>query len=278
MLTPKLVILTNDWVWNSPFYGRLIRYADFYPISDGFQKALGPLSEIVQRGYSIVTFPEGTRSEDCSIQRFHKGAFFLAEQMQLDIIPVMIHGVGHVLPKKEFMSRKGSIHIQVMERIKLNDSRFSSDYSRRSREVRRFYREQYNALCQKLETPDYYSDLVIHNYIYKGASIERAVRKNLRRNDNFKSLINQFPDEGKVVVKNTSYGEFALLLALVKKQLQIVVFEENVEIKDLAVNCASVPANLVYTDDEQFIADNSTDCCMVVIENDKALPFFVITG
>ena len=103
MLTPKLVILTNDWVWNSPFYGRLIKYADFYPISDGFSSALSPLSEIVQRGYSIVTFPEGTRSEDCSIQRFHKGAFFLAEQLQLDIIPVMIHGVGHVLPKKEFM-------------------------------------------------------------------------------------------------------------------------------------------------------------------------------
>ena len=263
MLTPKLVILTNDWVWNSPFYGRLIRYADFYPISDGFQKALGPLSEIVQRGYSIVTFPEGTRSEDCSIQRFHKGAFFLAEQMQLDIIPVMIHGVGHVLPKKEFMSRKGSIHIQVMERIKLNDSRFSSDYSRRSREVRRFYREQYQALCQKLETPDYYSDLVIHNYIYKGASIERAVRKNLRRNDNFKSLINQFPDEGKVVVKNTSYGEFALLLALVKKQLQIIVFEKNPEVRELATNCASVPANLVYTDDEQCLTGTVTDSCIV---------------
>ena len=268
MLTPKLVILTNDWVWNSPFYGRLIRYADFYPISDGFTHALNPLSQIIERGYSIVTFPEGTRSKDCSIQRFRKGAFFLSEQLQLDIIPVMIHGVGHVLPKQEFMLRKGNIHIQIMDRIRLNDKQFSSDYSLRSKEVRHFYRDQYRTLCLQLETPDYYSDLVIHNYIYKGVAIERAVRTNLRRNENFKSLINQLPDEGAVIVKNNSYGEFSLLLALVKKQLQIIVFEENTDIKELAANCTSVPANLVYTADEQFFSANLTASC-ILIENDR---------
>ncbi|MDR0794887.1 MAG: 1-acyl-sn-glycerol-3-phosphate acyltransferase [Tannerella sp.] len=266
MLTPKLVILTNDWVWNSPFYGRLIRYADFYPISDGFTNALAPLSEIVKRGYSVVTFPEGTRSEDCSIRRFRKGAFFLAEQLQLDIIPVMIHGVGHVLPKKEFMLRKGKIHIRVMERIKINDSRFSNDFSSRSKEIRRFYREQYQSLSKQIETPDYYSDLVIHNYIYKGASVERAVRRSLRRNDNFKSLISQLPDEGKVVVVNSGYGEFALLLALVKKQLQIVAYEENSDLRDLAANCASVSANLVYTGDAQYLIPDSSSC-RIWIEN-----------
>jgi hypothetical protein len=207
----------------------------------------------VQRGYSIVTFPEGTRSPDCSIQRFRKGAFFLAEQLQLDIIPVLIHGVGHVLPKKEFMMRKGNILIRVMERIKLNDSRFSADYARRTKEMRRFYREEYQTLCRQLETPDYYSDLVIHNYIYKGASIERTVRKNLHRNNNFNSRINQFPDEGKVVVMNNGHGEFPLLLALVKKQLQITAFEKNKDIIDLATNCISFPSNLTYTDDEQYI-------------------------
>jgi len=260
MLTPKLIVLTNNWVWNSPFYGRLIRYADFYPISDGFQNALEPLREIVQRGYSIVTFPEGTRSHDCSIQRFHRGAFFLAEQMQLDIIPVMIHGVGHVLPKQEFMLRKGNMHIRVMERIKPNDSRFADNYSQRSKEFRRFYIERYRALCKQLETPDYYSDLVLHNYIYKGAQVERAVRKNLRRHQNFNTQISQLPDRGKVVVMNSGYGEFALLLALVKKQLQVIGYEENADMRELAGNCASIPPNLTYTGDAQCLTDSSIDC------------------
>jgi len=267
MLTPKLVILTNDWVWKSPFYGRLIRYADFYPVSGGFQEALGPLSELVRQGYSIVTFPEGTRSEDCSIQRFHKGAFYLAEQLQLDIIPVLIHGVGHVLPKQEFMLRKGNIQIRVMERITPDDKRFSADYTLRSKEVRRFYREQYQLVSKQIETPDYYSDLVIHNYIYKGATVERAVRKSLRRHNNFRSLITQLPDEGKVIVVNSGYGEFTLLLSLVKKQLHIIGYEENDDFRDLAANCASISSNLFYTNDTQYLDDDPT-ACRVLIAND----------
>ncbi|MDR2232732.1 MAG: 1-acyl-sn-glycerol-3-phosphate acyltransferase [Tannerella sp.] len=260
MLTPKLVILTNNWVWNSPFYGRLIRYADFYPVSDGFGQALVPLKELVHQGYSIVTFPEGTRSEDCSILRFHKGAFFLAEQLQLDIIPILIHGVGHVLPKQEFMLRKGSIQIRVMERITPDDARFDTDYTLRSKQVRRYYREQYGLVSRQIETPDYYSDLVIHNYIYKGATVERSVRKSLRRHRNFRSLIAQLPDEGKVTVINSGYGEFALLLSRVKKQLQVVGYEENDDLRELAANCASIGDNLTYTDDMQCLEEDISTC------------------
>ena len=34
-LHPKVILLTNEWVWNSPFYGYLIRKAEFYPVMDG---------------------------------------------------------------------------------------------------------------------------------------------------------------------------------------------------------------------------------------------------
>ncbi|MDR3267311.1 MAG: 1-acyl-sn-glycerol-3-phosphate acyltransferase, partial [Tannerella sp.] len=111
MLTPKLIILTNDWVWNSPFYGKLVKYAVYYPVSSGIENAMEKLKGVVERGYSIVVFPEGTRSADCSIRRFHRGAFYIAEELNLDIIPVLLHGAGHVLPKDDFMLRKGRIDI-----------------------------------------------------------------------------------------------------------------------------------------------------------------------
>lgn len=246
MLTPKLVILTNDWVWNSPFYGRMIKYAEFYPVSNGIENILDSLKEVVRRGYSIVVFPEGTRSTDCSIRRFHRGAFYLAERLQLDILPVLIHGIGHILPKQEFMLRKGEIHIQVMKRITLDDARFSTGYSQRSREIRRYYREEYGALCREVETPDYYSDLVIHNYIYKGPAIERAVRSRLRRSRNFAEQIARLPDEGCIVVENSGYGEFTLLLALVRKGLQVISVEEDPDRRAIAAACASNPPNLHY--------------------------------
>ena len=246
MLTPKLIILTNDWVWNSPFYGRLIKYADYYPVSNGMEMAMPQLKDAVERGYSIVVFPEGTRSADCSIQRFHRGAFYLAEMLQLDIIPVLIHGVGHVLPKNEFMLRKGRIDIRVLPRITPDNTHFRQDYSHRSIDVRHYYITEYEKLCRETETPDYYADLVKHNYIYKGAEIEREVKGNLRKNKNFTTEITTQNSEGKTVLKNNGYGEYPLLLSLVKKDLQIAVVEEDSDIQALAENCASLPENLKY--------------------------------
>ena len=268
MLTPKLIILTNDWVWNSPFYGRLIRYADFYPISNGIEEALGQLQGAIERGYSIVIFPEGTRSEDCSILRFHRGAFYLAEKLELDIIPVMIHGVGHVLPKQEFMLRKGQIHIQVMERITPDDSRFTPGYPFRSREVRRFYKERYHELSKQIEQPGYFSDLVIHNYIYKGASVERSVRRQLQKYQNYAGLISQLPDKGRIIVEHSGSGSFTLLLALTKKQLQVIGVEENTDLLELAANCTSVPSNLSYVEHSDCIEYCTTDICLRVEADD----------
>jgi 1-acyl-sn-glycerol-3-phosphate acyltransferase len=75
MLNPKVVLLTTDWVWKNPIYGLVIRYAEYYPVSDGYDKNVERLKRLVERGYSIVVFPEGTRSVTGEILRFHKGAF-----------------------------------------------------------------------------------------------------------------------------------------------------------------------------------------------------------
>jgi 1-acyl-sn-glycerol-3-phosphate acyltransferase len=246
MLTPKLVVLTNDWVWNSPLYGRMIKYVEFYPVSGGIEHMLDSLKEVVRRGYSVVVFPEGTRSIDCSIRRFHRGAFYLAERLQLDILPVLIHGIGHIFPKQEFMLRRGEIHIQVMKRITPDDARFSPGYSQRSKEIHHFYQKQYTALCCEVETPDYYSDLIIHRYLYKVPAIERTVRTHLRHSRNFAEQIAQLPEEGNIVVKNIGYGEFTLLLALVRKRLYITSVEENPDRLAIAAACAADLPNLHY--------------------------------
>jgi 1-acyl-sn-glycerol-3-phosphate acyltransferase len=156
MLTPRIVFLTNDWVWHNPFYGMVIHRAEFYPVSDGIENHIDQLKSLYNRGYSIAVFPEGTRSVDCSIQRFHKGAFYLAEQLQADILPIILHGAGHVLPKKDFMLRQGRIDVEVHERIKLDDQRFSSYLLTRTKQMRAYYKEHYAAMCEQIETADYW--------------------------------------------------------------------------------------------------------------------------
>jgi len=120
MLTPKLIILTKNWVWHNPFYGFIIRYADFFPMTDK-EQMLNDLHKKVNEGYSIMIFPEGTRSADCRILRFHRGAFYLAEELNLDIVPILIKGFGEVLPKKSFHLYPGNMSLEVLPKINRKD-------------------------------------------------------------------------------------------------------------------------------------------------------------
>jgi 1-acyl-sn-glycerol-3-phosphate acyltransferase len=254
-LTPKLIILTNERVWNNPYYGRLIKYANYYPVSNGLEEVPETIRKMVLKGYSVVVFPEGTRSEDCSIQRFHRGAFHLAKELNLDILPVMIHGLGHLLPKKEFMLRKGEIYIKIMNRISIQNNALYDTYSEQARKVRQYYVNEYAKLSNQIETPDYYSDLVLHNYIYKGPAVERLVRKNLKKNKNYRELIDQLSNCNRVLVINCGFGEFPLLLSLVHNNIEIVAVDNDQDHLDLAANCTSVPENLHYqslVDDEKI--------------------------
>lgn len=141
-MTERMVIMTNEWVWNNPLYGRLIRYADFCPVTDGVEKTIDHVRELVAKGYSLLVFPEGTRSEDCSILHFHKGAFYLAEELNLDIIPVYLYGSGLVLPKKAKMLREGEVCIEVGERVTPDNEAYGAGFRKRARRFERIYRER----------------------------------------------------------------------------------------------------------------------------------------
>ena len=244
MLTPRLVILTNDWVWNNPFYGKLIKYADFYPVSDGIERSLDSLADLVKRGYSIVVFPEGTRSPDCRIQRFRRGAFYLAECLGLDVIPVLLHGAGHVLPKNDFLLREGNITVQVHPRIALDSPSYSSDYATRTKEIREYYRESFARLTRRLETAEYFRSFVLHNYYYKGIEIERGVRAEWKRGHIAKRVAD-FRGEGTVLIRNNGYGVFSFVFALVHKNVSVIAVDDDENKVAIARNCVGKPDNLV---------------------------------
>ena len=138
MLTPKLIILTKKWVWHNPFYGIIIRYADFFPISDT-EEMIEKIQMKFKAGYSVVIFPEGTRSEDCKIRLFQRGAFYLAEQLNIDILPVFIKGFGEVLPKKSFHLHPGTMSIEVKPRIVREQLTPEENYKVLTRRLRHEY-------------------------------------------------------------------------------------------------------------------------------------------
>lgn len=146
MLTHKMVILTKKWVWNNPFYGFIIRFAEFYPVMEGKDKTIEYIRNVIQRGYSVFIYPEGTRSANCSIQHFHRGAFYFAEKLGLDIIPVIEHGPGIVLPKTACTLRTGEIRVDVGKRISPYDGSFGNGFRERCRNFHEYYKREYQLI------------------------------------------------------------------------------------------------------------------------------------
>lgn len=246
MLTPRLVVLTNDWVHRNPIYGLVIRRAEFYAVSDGIEANLDRLADLVRRGYSIVVFPEGTRSPDCRIQRFHRGAFYLAERLHLDLLPIYLHGIGHVLPKQDFMLRQGAMYTEIGSRIAPDDPRYGTDFKARTSAVRNLYRTHYAEICARRETADYYAWYVCEKYRAAGWRAHRACRRLLRRNGNFRTTIDASPVVESVRIDRASTGEFALLYALVRPQTEVYAVEADPQRLDVARRALSLPSNLHF--------------------------------
>jgi 1-acyl-sn-glycerol-3-phosphate acyltransferase len=72
---------------------------------------------LVRAGESLCAFPEGTRSRDGSVGPFKGGAFQVALQAGVPIVPISIRGSGAVLPASGFRVRPGAIEVCIGEPI-----------------------------------------------------------------------------------------------------------------------------------------------------------------
>lgn len=78
-------------------------------------KAMEPLVEAIRKdGRSIVIAPEGTRTLSPKLGPFKKGAFHLAMQAGVPVVPVVIHNAGDVAPKNEFVMRAARVRVDVL--------------------------------------------------------------------------------------------------------------------------------------------------------------------
>ncbi len=65
--------------------------------------------EKLKDGWSVLIYPEGTRTSDGYLQDFKKGAFMMAVQTGIPILPVVCNGAFKILPKKKIAFRSGHI-------------------------------------------------------------------------------------------------------------------------------------------------------------------------
>ena len=228
MLHPKIIFLVNDWVYNSPIFGKAVQMAGFYPVSGGIENGLEKLKAKVEQGYSLMAFPEGTRSTTNKIRRFHKGAFFLAEQLNLDVIPVIIHGNSEALPKGSFIIREGSVTLKIMKRITLNDASFGTRYKDRTKSISTYVRKEFDKMRLKVEGPTYFHAFVKLDYRYKGDDLYKRVSKDLEKyKDTYKKVIDLIGKDCRIINISDGDGQLDLLLLLDGANRRICTYIED---------------------------------------------------
>ena len=224
-LSSKILMVTNHWVWHSPFFGAIIRYVDFYYIGEGYEQYMERMRKKVKEGYSIAIFPEGTRTYNGKMKRFHKGAFYLAETLQLDILPILLYGNNKIIAKAQpFNIRKGIIYTEILPRIPGDDLSFGTTYQERTKRISAYMKEGYARICREKNTTDNpaFYEALIQNYIYKGPVVEWYIRIKVKMERNYRLFNRLIPAQGQITDIGCGFGPLCYMLSMLSEDRDIL--------------------------------------------------------
>ncbi len=240
MLSPKLLLVVNKRVWSSPVFGPAVRMIDFYPLAEeGAENSLDLIRDRIDKGYSFVIFPEGTRTSEGPVKRFHKGAFYIAEKLDLDILPVILHGTGYTKSKGDMLLKDGTTTVKFLPRISPADTSFGNTYAERTKTVNRYVRQQYEEIRSRIEQPRYFKEQLIRNYLYKGPVLEWYMRVKIKLENYYQQFHELLPLKGNLLDIGCGYGFMSYMLNFAGPQRDIMAIDYDEEKIKTADNCFS---------------------------------------
>jgi len=117
MLPPRFRWVIKKELTRIPVFGWALSATGAIAIdrSDPTQaiQSLQNATDKLKGSWSVLIYPEGTRTSDGKLQPFKKGAFMMAVQTGIPILPVTSNGAFKVLPKKTIWFRSGHITVTI---------------------------------------------------------------------------------------------------------------------------------------------------------------------
>lgn len=83
----------------------------------GIKRTIEEAKNTLKDGMSVVIFPEGTRSPDGKIKKFKRGAFQLAVDLNMPVVPMTINGSYKILSKTSFFVNPGKLTLEIHDPI-----------------------------------------------------------------------------------------------------------------------------------------------------------------
>ena len=109
-----------DRAWFRRIYDRVqwtlaVALLNLFPLprQSGFRKSFAYAGEAVDRGYSVLVFPEGKHTEDGKLCPFRSGAGLLATNLQIPILPMRIDGLFEIKKAGKKFAAPGKIQVRI---------------------------------------------------------------------------------------------------------------------------------------------------------------------
>jgi long-chain acyl-CoA synthetase len=83
------------------------------PRQSGFRKSFAYAGEAVDRGYSVLVFPEGKHTTDGKLGAFRTGVGLLANNLRIPILPMRIDGLFEIKQSGKKFARPGEIIVRI---------------------------------------------------------------------------------------------------------------------------------------------------------------------
>jgi putative phosphoserine phosphatase/1-acylglycerol-3-phosphate O-acyltransferase len=104
-------------------------------------EAMKPAVDALKNGTSIIIFPEGTRSYDYNLGQFKKGAFHLAMQAKVPLIPIVIKNAHDAMPRGTNIFRPTAVEINVLPPVPTKNWK-KKDLDKNIAKVRKLFLEE----------------------------------------------------------------------------------------------------------------------------------------
>jgi 1-acyl-sn-glycerol-3-phosphate acyltransferase len=102
---------------------------------DAARASIAKARERITDAMCVVFFPEGTRSRTTELRMFKKGAFRMAADLNVPVVPVSIHNTNRVLPSDTLDWRPGAVKLVFHDPIEITDESDINAISVHTREI-----------------------------------------------------------------------------------------------------------------------------------------------
>lgn len=237
-LSSRFVVIVKDYVWKNPVFYFVARRLDCFPVSMEGEAKDVLIRRVVEEGYSVLFFPEGTRTTTGEIGRFHRGACYYADLLHLPIQPLFIEGLCDYISRRQFAIKPNHVTVHVLPEIPYGDNSFGGNYKRRTKSLEYHYSAllHSNRIHVGIIGTDINALVVgaaLAQYGYRVTLIEKQPAENGASSSQLRADLEPFSSQYRVDIERTLDNTRDILLFITRHGGRILTAQQITDIETM---------------------------------------------